>query len=258
MATGRTLDRFVRMYVDGWDLSGYGRTVGPLDWSFDLVDLTAQMSDSAKGGLPGHTTISPGTFNGVLQATTDSGTEVSGIELPGTTRDIMIPIGIRAAPAEGDPVFCCKSNHSLFNVVENGGAITVQATFGDWDASDTISYSIPWGVLLHPKGAETAVNSADGADHDYGAATTKGGYMAYQVFAGSDVAGTIKVQHADTAEDASYADLCSASITATSDPCGGIVQTAATTTTVNRYLRWQITISQGTTVTFALAFVRNI
>ena len=52
MATGRTVSKWVRCYVDGRNLSGYGRTIGPLTWDYDLADLTCQMSDAVRGGLP--------------------------------------------------------------------------------------------------------------------------------------------------------------------------------------------------------------
>ena len=71
---GRTLPRFTRVYIDGYDMSGYARTIGPLGWEFEEIDLTAQMGDAVKGALPGQATISPGTLNVVFETDSDSST----------------------------------------------------------------------------------------------------------------------------------------------------------------------------------------
>lgn len=46
MATGRTKEKYRRVYIDGYDMSGFGRTIGPLEWKYDEADLTAHMSDT--------------------------------------------------------------------------------------------------------------------------------------------------------------------------------------------------------------------
>ena len=72
MATGRTVPRWVRFYADGFDLSGFSRTVGPLKWEFEEADLTVQMADAAKGFMPNLASISPGILNGVFDNTATS------------------------------------------------------------------------------------------------------------------------------------------------------------------------------------------
>ena len=42
---GRTAPQWTRVYMDGYDLSGYARTIGPLSASYDPVDVTV-MSDT--------------------------------------------------------------------------------------------------------------------------------------------------------------------------------------------------------------------
>lgn len=257
MATGRTLSRFERVYVDGYDLSGYGRTIGPLTAEYDVVDMTAPMSDAVKGYLINQININCGTFNGVMQSTTDSGIEVSAIQLPGVQRDVMVPVGIRAAPAIGDPVFCCKLAHSGFHVVENGGAITITADFSGQDAADINLPAIPWGVLLHNKEAETAANSSTtDSVLDPRGTTTTGGFMMYQIFAG-DIDGKIDVQSSDTNVDGDFANVDGLELLTLTAPSAGIISTTATTTTINQYTRWQLTVNTGNTITFALALVRG-
>jgi len=126
----------------------------------------------------------------------------------------------------------------------------------------TLAYPNPWGHLLRSTAAAvTAVNSSTGIDDDgiTAAATAFGGYMLYQVIAGDGTA-TIKVQHAAANLDGSFADLggCTTGVIDCSTPKYGIVATTAKTTTVNRYLRWQVVLGTASTLTFALAFHRAL
>jgi hypothetical protein len=255
MATGRTLEKWIRVYCDGYDLSGMGRTIGPLAWLFDDVDLTAPMSDAAKGSLPNLCNISPGTYNGVLQSTTDSGTEISKIQGAGVGRDIMIPCGIRAEPAAGDQVFCCKATHSGFGVVESGGAMTISGTFGAWDVSDLPSYPIPWGQLITAKSTITGTGNQTGVNT--GQDTARGGYMMYQVFTGTSGTWTLHLE--DSPDNISYTDVEGLTVTvaAASIPCAGIIQTTAITTQIEGYVRLVATEDVAGSIVLAVALVRG-
>jgi hypothetical protein len=192
-------------------------------------------------------------FNGVLQATIDSGMELSAIQTAGVQRDIMIPIGIRAAPAAGDPCYCCKATHSGFTVMEDGGAMMVNATFGSWDASDTVIYPIPWGQIIVAKSTITVTTTSAAV---LGTSCT-GGYMMYQVFSGSSGRWTIKLQ--DSVDDNVYADIegLTVMIADASSPTAGIVQTTATTNTVDNYIKCVMTEDSAGTIILAVALVRD-
>jgi hypothetical protein len=101
-----------------------------------------------------------------------------------------------------------------------------------------------------------AANTAIGVD-DYGAATTKGGYMSYA--ATGDGTATITVQEADTNVDGSFANvtgLTTGELTFAGDPPScGIVQTAVGAS-IKRYVRWQIALNSASWVSFYLVFVR--
>src|SRR5687767_12028629 len=103
MATGRTVSRWTRVYVSGYDLSGYSRSIGPLMWTFDEADGTT-LGDAVKNAYPNHPVINIGTLNAVLDNTTARSHDVIGTSQ--NKRVVMVPIGIRAEPAQGDPVFC--------------------------------------------------------------------------------------------------------------------------------------------------------
>jgi len=191
-------------------------------------------------------------LNGVMDNTAS---HLHDLPITSGSHVVMIPIGIRAAPAAGDPVYNGRFYIDGYESTDDGGASVVNVPFGDWDVANLINYSKPWGILIHPLGAETAVNTAIGID-DRGAATALGGYMVYQVTAGNGTA-TIKVQDAATNTNPSFSDLTGATsgvITAAAGVSGLVA--IGVTADVRRYLRWQIVLGTATTVTFVVAFVR--
>jgi len=252
--TGRTVQRWTRIYLDGYDMSGYARSVGNLGWSFDEANLTA-LSDSIKGYLPALCNMSPSVVNANLDNTATSGSHAI-LSVPGVSRVVTIALGMRAAPAMGDPVFCGRYNQADYQAAEDGGAMVVNMNFDGWDAANMIGYDNPWGVLLHAAGAETGANTAIG--HDGLAASSFGGYLVYQVLAGNGTA-TISVDKSTTTNlNASFSALSGATSGSIdcSTPKAGIIALGKTAT-VGKFLRWQLALGTATSVTFNLAFVRD-
>lgn len=253
---GRTLKRFTRVYVDGYDMSGYSRTIGPLLWEFEPVDLTADLGDSVKGYLPGTPTISPGTLNTVFDNTATTGAHAV-LSAQNDDRVVLVTIGDRAAPAEGNPAFMGEFLQLGYHADEDGGSIVANVPFGPWEGSSLIAYGQPWGTLAHALGAETAANSEDGYDDGCGAATSYGGYIVWHVTAGDGTA-TIKLQHCDTA-DGAFADVggLTSGVIDCSSVQTGLAVTTAKTTTINQFVRWQVALGTATTLTFVLGFMRG-
>lgn len=260
MATGRTVLKHSRFYADGFDLSGHTRSFGPLVWEYDHAE-DAALTDPVKGAYAGNANLTPTVLNGFFDNTATSGLHAvaSGA---GVQRTVMIPIGIRAAPAAGDPVYVGQYTQTGYMAERDDNWVFANVPFGMASAIGAIrgQYTKPWGVLLHANADRTGANTAVGID-DNGAATANGGYLCYQIFA---VAGTgtvtIKVQDAATNADGSFADLSGATSGAIGNaavPIAGIVA-IGNTATVRRYLRWQVSLSGITSVTFALAFVRSL
>ena len=251
--TGRTLYPYCRFYADGYDLSGYTRQFGPLVWEYEEYESTA-LTDGSKNVLVGHPTISPQVLNGILDNTATVGLHIVA-STAGVERTVMIPIGDRAAPAAGDPVFCGQFPQKDYKM-EGDGIVHASVNFGPWSTSaDSLLYDQPWGLLLLAKSAKTAANSATGAGIDNGAASTAGGYLVYQVFSGD---GTATISIDDSADDSSYSALSGATSGEIdfSNPTAGLVALGKTAT-VRRYLRWQLSLNTASSVTFALAFVRG-
>ena len=257
MATGRTFKRWMRVYIDGYDLSGHTRDFGPLNWIYPEIEQLAVM-DEVRGVLLDTPEISPGTLNGIFDNTALTGIHAA-LGSAGVLRDVMIPIGIQATPAAGDPVFMGSFSHSEYKASAAAGDLGLTCPFGKTSPSQAMLYDQPWGVLLHAKAAVTDVNDQAGID-DNGASSAKGGWMMYQLLSATGT-GTIimKIQDAATNADGSFADLSGATsgeIADTAAPTSGIVQLGITAT-VRRYLRWQVVLDGITSATFALSFVRG-
>lgn len=250
MATGRTVAKWTRIYASGYPICNMTRTIEGLKWEYPEIDLTT-MCDSANGYLPGIPGISTGTINGVMDNTATTGLHI--LAATPNAWNLMIPIGIRAAPAEGDPVFMCRGRQLAYTAEDSGGAVVVNLPMTNWDATDLPAYALPWGVLLHEYAAETGANAGTGVDGL--GSTSTGGYMMYQVFAGNGNA-TISVD--DSANNADWlacAGLTTGNIDCSS-PTSGIIE-LGTTATIRQYTRWQLALDTATTVTFALAIVRG-
>jgi hypothetical protein len=259
MATGRTVQRFSRIYINGYDLSGYARTCGPQEVTVDEANMTT-WTDPVKSYLKDRSHVNIGTLNAVFDNTATAGLHAV-LGTAGDARNIILAKGIRAAPAAGDPAFLGTFEQSAYQIADDGAAVTANIPFQGWPGDAvTLAYGGGWGVLLHASGAETGANSAAGIDCLAGSAL--GGFMVYQILA-SNAAGnvTVKVQHSTTTNvDGSFSDLggcTSGAIANTSIPASGIVATTNPATAVGQYLRWQIALAGGmTTVTFVLAFYR--
>lgn len=256
--TGRTTLNNMRVYVDGYDMSGYARNIGPLACAFeegviDTLNLTVKQT------MVGNGNVSVGTMNGVLDNTATSGILAAMEPKIGTVCEVMVPFGIQAAPVNNDPVFCGQFELMGFQAGPSDNPITVTMPFGNTSArGNSMLYCRPWGVLLHALAAATGANDQPGLDQ--GAGTTKGGYMMYQVTAAAgtgDKTAAIKVQHSTTTNlDGSFTDLITSGTVNCAAGLSGVVALAPTAT-VGQYVRWQIALGTASSVTFALAFIRG-
>lgn len=252
---GRTHSKYTRVYADGFDLSGFTREIGPLG-VVHTEEEGVTFTDGVVGAHNGQGDAQIGTLNGNFDDTATSGLHAV-MNGAGQKRDMMIPIGILAAPAEGDPVYCGTHEQLTYTGQPTAGSLVAASiVFGNWALNAaTLLYAQVWGDLAHEKSAETGVNSAV-AVIDGAVQTALGGYMMYQVFTSNGTV-AIKIQDASANNDGSFGDLAtSGDVDASAAPKSGIVALGKTAT-VERYIRWQIALNTATTVTFALAFVRG-
>lgn len=249
----RTHQKHLRVYVNGYDLSGYSRQIGPLAQVFG-ASADAAFTDGAKNITIGQADIQAGTLNAFLDNDTAG---LYALANAGTgTRNLMVAIGQLTAPAMGDPVFAWQMEQSAYTMEGGEGFTSATLPFGGASYASTLAYSKPWGVLLHAKSAETAANTATG--YDGGAQSTAGGIFVYHLFSSNGTV-TLKLQDASTNSNGSFGDLSGAtsgSVDATTTPVSGMVA-LSTSATVKRYTRWQLVLGSATTATFAIAFIRG-
>jgi len=263
MTTGR-IRGFIdyRFYVDGYDISGYSRDIGEFGISHDDA-VDSSVTKAIKGHWIGQATVTPGVINAVLD---DTAGGLHASLRTSTDRDLMVAIGKLAAPVDGDIAFCGQfPQNSYRGGGDATGLVAATLSLGEGQhGASTLGYACPFGRLLLAHAAKTAANSAVGFDNYSGAATALGGWMMYQISAAAgtgDITATLKVQHAATNLDGSFADLLSSGVLNLGSggtfggPYSGVVALGHTAD-VYRYTRWQIALGTATSVTAAIAFMR--
>ncbi len=251
--TGRTVSKFARVYVDGRDLSGFMVSPGPLSSVYSQVG-GAHLSDPIKGFLPGRVTNQVGSITGMFDSSSGGVHELSATLNPEVVRTVMVALGIQAIPAVGDPVFAGDFNHIDYITAPGDEEIAFTAMVGPSIPATTMLYPNPWGLLALEKSTKTGVNSAV-ATIDFEAQTAFGGYACFHLIS-SDGTVTLKIQDSASNIDGNFADLLSSGvIDASVTPVGKIVQLALAST-VERYIRWQLTLGDATTLVAAMSFHR--
>ena len=269
MATGRTVQKYIRPYIDGYSMCGYSRSIGPLDWTFAEGTVDPLCSELT-GVMLGQGSISCGTLNAMFDTTAVTSPHVL-FKTADASRDVLVAMGIRGEPAQGDPCFMGEFRQSdyIASPGDTPNALTIK--FSPWDGVATsMAYCNPWGHLLHENVARTSatgVNTDTGID-DVGYHTDVGGYMMYQATAGAgtgNITAAIIVQASDTNTNVAFNSagtlVSSGNVNFGSggvfSPKSGVVA-LATSAHVHRYLRWQIVFDAScTSLTSVLGFVRN-
>lgn len=248
----RTHIKHVRVYTNGVDLSGYSRQIGALAWTFG-AEPDAAMTDGSKNIVIGQADIQAGTLNAFL----DNDTAGLFANKAQGTKNLAVAIGANTAPVAGDPVFAWKFEDIGYMAEPGTGFFAATLPFGSASYASTLTYKRPWGVCLHPKGAETAANTAVGID-DIGASSALGGIFIYHLFSSNGTC-TLSVDDAATNTNPSFAALSGAtsgSINGSVTAQSGMIALSVGST-VRRYLRPQIAFGTATTATYFSAFIRN-
>lgn len=259
--TGRTLEKWTRVYIGGFDMSGYSRTIGLLEVTYNEADLTAQMSDQVRGFMRGRARVNIGTLNTVFDNTATIGVHAV-LSAAGVDRTVLVAKGQLADPADGDAVFGGKFEQGAYQAEDDDGALTVSVPWLGWAVgAGTLAYTNPWGLLLHASAARTSGDGANAANsaisNPEGGATALGGYFLYQILAGEGGDGTATVSVDDSADNSDWSALSGATSGEIDcrDRQAGIIP-LATNATVREYLRWQIAFNGATEVTWVAAFMR--
>lgn len=229
-----------RIYNAGFDASPYFN-------SADLQDQVAKLETTAFGNTAKQYT--PGLAEGALKAAgffAGSATDVNTVlraELGSSAGEALTyfpaldTLGAAAYLATGR-----TTNLSTKSAV--GGMVQTDA---EWVAHGGWAY----GVSLAAQAAITTTGNGTGVDG--GAATSTGWRATLHVFAVSGTATpTITAKLQDSADNVTFADVTGGGFTAVTAVGGQVLASAATTTTLRRYVRLAYTVA-GTTPSFTLA-----
>ena len=258
----RTHKKWMRVYISGYDMSGYIRDVGGIGFAFDATP-DACLTDPVKSANVGQASVTCGPVNAVLD--NDASTYPAGFwttfKSGGVTRDVSVAIGTLAAPVIGDPMYSWAMNQDSFQQVEGNGFVSINMALDP--SPSTPSSSMPWGFVLHANGAETGANSGNNTTHMGATGATTGGIFVYHLFTAGGGAGTATISMQDSADGStSWGAVTGATTTAlptngaTTIPASGHI-VLASATSVKRYLRWQLALATATSATFFAGFIRK-
>jgi len=232
-------------------------SVGKAGIDYDFDD-TAAYCWSVKGGLLDQGNLTLGPINMSIDTATASTGAVIHDDLAAINGGPIVAalaVGIRELPVIGSPCFCFEGSLKSYVSSPAGGMVMATATFvADNPAAAPLKYAQPWGVVLHPLGAETAANASTADVVDNGAATTNGGYVLLVV---TDIAvdGAPAIFIEESADGTTYTPLTGASISPTSE--GAWIAQVAPGTTIKQFTRWQFDPDGASAATFFMAFVRG-
>lgn len=248
--------KFTKIYVNGYEISCQASSIGSVGVSRD-APMVAAYCDDVMNSVLGTGQIQCGPINAFMSPSAATGIHELFDSVDVVT-NVMIAFGSLAVPAVGDPVFAWTMQQGEYTA-SGDGVVGVNIGFPNAAYSTVKGYSNPFGLLVHANGAETAANTAV-ATIDGGAATTKGGIFAWQLFS-SDGPVTLSLDDAAAnTGDGDFSALSGATsgeIDASTTPASGMVALGVTAT-VKRYIRWQLALGlEATTATFALAFIRG-
>ena len=187
----------VRLYVEGYDLSGDANALSGMGYTSELLDVTT-LDVSARKRIVGIVDGEIGVeawFDNASSRQHAVWTSNSG-KLPTADQNVLVPMG----SAVGDPVVGLVSKEGSYTVTRSSGsAIAASATF-------TANGSGPeFGQMLTAHD-DTHSSAGSGTVVDSGAATTNGGAGYLHVFSLASGSVTVNLQEA-TSSGGSYANF---------------------------------------------------
>jgi len=250
----RTNKKHQRIYLDGYDMSGYTRDAGTLSLVYEAIP-DACLTDGVKNVILGQPTIACGPINATFDTTATSGMHVLHSSTGGQDY-VCVAIGAGAAPAAGNPFFAWYMYQKSYKTATGSGFLS--ATLEYEPSTGFVTYGKPWGTIILPLTAKTAANSANnGVDNTI--STALGGIFYYHATGGNDSTVTLTLEDSNdngsTDAWASVTGATSGAVDPTSAPVAGMVNLSATLT-IKRYVRWQVATT-GTAVSLFMGLIRG-
>lgn len=242
--TGKTHPRYLRLLANGYNLSGDMRAVSSFGTEFSQADATG-WSDGTMQYLAGRANVMLDGFTAIFNNTpTATGPTAAGsheVLSIGGSYYVSLHIGIRAAPAIGNPAMAAVFEQVGYSVNGSGDEpVMLNATFGGSAVLPSSVYV--WGTTL---AAGTELSSSTNGGSVDGGASSANGFIAFLhvpqttgAQASNDWAFTIE----DSADDTSFATIG----TFSADGSAITAERITGTGTVRRYVRLVSTRTAGT------------
>jgi len=233
----------VRLYVEGYDLSGDANALTGMGYNNQLLDVTTLDVSATKrivGSVDSEIGVSAW-FDNAANRQHAVMTSNSG-KLPTADQDVLVPLGSAVGDASVG-LLSKQGNYTTTNAP--GSAIAVQASYS---ATGT---PLDFGTMLTSH-TDTITSSTSGSSVDDSAGTTDGGAWYYQVLALSAVGGNarwhLNLQH--STDNSAWTDASSATVTA-SDGIGAA--RTAFTGTFSRYVKQRVVLDASSgSITYAI------
>lgn len=253
-ATGKTAGRHCRVLVSGADLSGDARRI-TAGVTYDVVPVSG-LSQTVQEHLLGQGMVRFGPLQAVFSNTVAAAGVSAGSYtlLGGITGTVYgtLAIGVRAAPAIGNPAFSCVVRKIHHTAQIGSGAVLLDADFTVGAAATVGQQAKCWGVLLADGTNLSATTTNDNVDN--GASSSNGALAVLHLDSPADTMSSplwaFTVEHSTDA--LSWATLLTfsangATLTSEAQLVAG---------TVNRYARVVATKTSGSNVRPWVNFIR--
>ncbi len=250
MAAGKNkLQRFMRLYCGGYDLSGDARVLSSLDNKFAWVDLTG-WSDAIRAGLAdGQRQVGVRGFQALLNdAAAGAFTALKNAD---NTQIVSVALGSGTEPAVSDPAYLLASAQISDNAGWDGRAAAINADFVPDAAQANANAVRPWGKVLLPLTALAA--TTNGTAINNGAASTAGAHAQLHVLATAAGNFAFTLEHSTTG---AFAGEEATLMTFTANGSAITAERQVAAGTVNQYVRFRA-VRTGGTCSVVCTFARN-
>ena len=230
----------VRLYVEGYDLSGDANAVSGIGYTNELLDVTTLDVSAHKrivGMVDGEISIDAW-FDNAASHQHAVWTSNSN-KIPTADQEVLVPMG----GSIGDSAVGMVTKQGTYAVTRStGSAIAANAAF------TSTSTGPEFGVMLTAHD-DTVGSAATGTAVENSESSANGGAGYIQAFSLASGTAVCKIQH--SADNSTYTDL----VTFTS-VTGVTAERVAVTGTVNRYIKYSIS-GTFSNLKFAMAFSRS-
>jgi len=234
------MTRWMRFFVDGYNLSGDARTVGSLEQVYDEVSLHG-WSEAVVNYVAGHKAT--GIIDMQVLLNDASSGAFEQLKSAGADRASVL-FGGGAEPTFGDPAYLIEVQQLKDVASFDAGAAVINVDLLPEAGND----HQPMGVVIHPENSINATTTGDSIDN--GAGTTNGFHASLHITAQSSGNYEFKIEH--STNDIDWATL--GTFTVDGSAIGSEQLTG--TGTVNQYVRFVATKTAGS-VTPVCVFARD-